>query len=365
MTTELLSPLETEAESTGARSLRIDPPHVSPQYADVPPADEATDSTDPLLEHEEAWAQMRTQARQLAELLRARQEELDRREANVYAQAATWEQEARSGRLWLNGQIDALAHRDATVSLASAEASSSFSAMGASLDERWDALARAEALLAQDRLEIDALRKMAEAEASRWREQAASERQQLAALRRQTEEELQQKRDAAAQETSRLEARRSELEQIKERVRESERETLEMRLATEELFGQLAAAVPPALLTRSLGRVRQRLADQLRLANTELADQKQELELLRVRLRDHHDQLARRRQELNEWFERRQSELQQQAEALALREEELRRQEEQCQQAQNRWCEERLGYRQQIRELLAAGRTEMSAVSNS
>src|SRR5687767_1324800 len=92
VSTQLLSPQEQEALAT--RTVRVDPPHLRPveaadsaalsQSAPVPEPEAESDdwpSSDPA----DALAQMRTQARQLATLLRDRQQELARREANVQA----------------------------------------------------------------------------------------------------------------------------------------------------------------------------------------------------------------------------------------------------------------------------------------
>jgi chromosome segregation ATPase len=156
-----------------------------------------------------------------------------------------------------------------------------------------------------------------------------------------------------------LEGRRAELERLRMEVREAQRETLEMRLATEELWSQLTLAAPPSSLARSLGRLRQRLADHYRLANAELSEQRQEMESLRTRLNEHHERLAQREHELQDWFERRQADLQQQSESLAAREEDVERREAEVRQLHETWQEERAALQREIRGLLQSCRGDV------
>src|SRR5207302_7899414 len=140
---------------------------------------------------------------------------------------------------------------------------------------------------------------------------------------------------------------------LRDELRAAQRETLEVRLATEELWSQLSGAVPAASLTRAIGRIRQRLSDQYRLAASDVEDQKRELESLRSRLQQHHDRLAQRQQDLQQWFERRQAELQQQAEQLVLREEELAQERTAMEGHKQRWQDDRSRLHEELRELLA------------
>jgi hypothetical protein len=96
------------------------------------------------------------------------------------------------------------------------------------------------------------------------------------------------------------------------------RETLEIRLATEELWVQLSGAAPPVALTRSLARIRSQLADDYRLAKAELDGQRQELDRLREEMKQQHERLVCRKRELEIWARQRQAELQQQAAHLEV-----------------------------------------------
>jgi DNA repair exonuclease SbcCD ATPase subunit len=341
MSTQVLS-LE-EPAAAEARVLRVDSPHLrgAETAADEP---EGASPGPELFEPDDLWDQMRTQGRQLADLLRDRQQELDRREANLHAQAATWEQEARGGRLWLRSQAAEIREGRAVEMEAAPD--------DHALEPPWQALKRAETLLAEEREQLQDRRKELEKHVAEHQHFAAAERSTLTEERRKAEAELAARRSAVESEVNELEIRRGELGRVQIEVREAQRETLEMRLATEELWSQLTVAVPPATLARSLGRLRQRLSDHYALSHSQLAEQRQELESLRTRLSDHHDRLARRQQELQDWFQQRQTDLQQQSESLAAREEELRRQQAEVRQLKEGWQEERAAYQREIRELL-------------
>jgi hypothetical protein len=63
--------------------------------------DESASAVDASIE---AMAQLRLQARQLAQLLRSRQDELDHREAKLNSQLATYESQLRAARIWFDGR---------------------------------------------------------------------------------------------------------------------------------------------------------------------------------------------------------------------------------------------------------------------
>jgi septal ring factor EnvC (AmiA/AmiB activator) len=114
---------------------------------------------------------------------------------------------------------------------------------------------------------------------------------------------------------------------------------------------QLAGAAPPAALTRSLGQIRARLAEDYRLANAELAERKQELAALRLELCRQHESLADEKRRLEQWAVRREQEIQSQASRLVAREQELDRQESELRRQAEQWQVDRLGFQQEIRRL--------------
>ncbi len=149
-----------------------------------------------------------------------------------------------------------------------------------------------------------------------------------------------------------LESRRDSIKQLRGEVTRTQQETLEMRLATEELWVRLCGTMAPAALTQSLGQLRLKLADQNRLAQSEIAEQRAEQKRLSVQLAEQHKKLLAHRKELQTWATRRTAEVEQQAALLVVREQELDQQESEMRLAARRHNDERRSYQQEIRKLM-------------
>ena len=100
-----------------------------------------------------------------------------------------------------------------------------------------------------------------------------------------------------------------------------------MRLATEEVWTQLSGRVPPALLTRTLGEVRAKLADHYQLAAEALDEKRTDIERLSSRLAKQLAKLKDEKKQLHQWVGRRESEIELQAERRVAREQQLDGQE--------------------------------------
>jgi len=150
-----------------------------------------------------------------------------------------------------------------------------------------------------------------------------------------------------------LELRRAAVEQMRGELTLMQRDTLETRLAAEQILAQLAGAIPPAQLTHQIARSRSKLVDYYRLQNDELTEQRQQLEALAAQLPVQHEKLHRQRRELEQSLQERQTELEKMAGQLAGREAELDRQQEMLTKQQIQWDHERVDYQRQIRRLLA------------
>ncbi len=129
------------------------------------------------------------------------------------------------------------------------------------------------------------------------------------------------------------------------------RETLELRLATEELWNQLATLQPSAKLTQSLGQCRQRILDQYRLEASELDRRKQALDELREQIARQVEELNERHEQLSVWFADRRHELETQAAALVAREQEQNVLVTEHRQAQQLWQRQRMELEQEARRL--------------
>jgi hypothetical protein len=234
--------------------------------------------------------------------------------------------------------------------------------VAASQQVRQQRLADAEAVLTHDQQELHALRRQFDVEREEFEVRRGQQQREIDALRQAAELQLTEQQAALRRRGEQLDQRRAALDQMQADVRRAQREALETRLATEELLAQVAGSIPPATITSSISRLRGKLADHFRLATTDLAEQKQELEQLRGQLVEQHERLSRQKGEVQSWVRSRQEELEQQAAQLVGREQELDWQEEQIAHLKLRWQDERLGYQQEIRRLLGELSREEVAV---
>lgn len=400
---------------------RVDSAHL---VRDVEPAGEALDGN----RQEDMGAaaaaegpieaiQLQAQAEQLAEHLRQRQDELDRRTAQHHAQLAEFDQEVRNARLWLSEQRQELVEREAALvarqreltekivldaagdevrllerreldereaqltgreqelaaQLASpwstcavlpdsgaAEAEQAVQARQEALSLREQRLEQAENLLLVGQAEVVEMRRQLDQRREQLEAQAKLDRRRLVEIQRKNEAQLAQKQQALEEHAQRVDHRQTAVERSRLELTRLHREAIEMRLAAEELQAQLAGSLAPAAWERSLAALRQRLTEYYRLEAAALAEQRTELEALKAELGAEHDKLSLRHQELQAWAGVRQAELQQQAARLEAREQELVRQQNVWQGQEQVWREDRFILQQEIRRLLAELRREVA-----
>lgn len=345
-------------------STRIDAPHEQAVLSSAPQPEAPAAVND-----ETTGEQVRLQALQLANYLRGRQKELDAREAQLNSRIAGFESDFRAARLWLD-------ERRAELAGGCAETG----ARAALLDEREEELARRERtvfereralnerhqeLTRREKEFEERLERLAVAETARERNESAAaecltnaqlradELERLADERRRAMADLDRQRQAVARRAEHVDKSKASLLQLREELGRMHRETLEIRLATEELWVQLSGAAPPAALTRSLGQIRTRLAEQYAQANAELAEQKKELEVVRGRLEGQLDKLLDRKRQFDKWVADRQRECDGQASRLIAREERLAREEEHLREEAERWRAERLKFQRELKRFKA------------
>jgi len=352
------APASAPSEKKMVGSARIDAPHVvaTPDAAGAKRvSDERPSEALPPEGEAVLLRQLRVQAAQLAEHLRTRQENLDRREAQLHGRAAQLENDTRAARLWLaegqaklKAQADELAKRqqEAQQCLArlakaeKAQARSERHAARHAQDKQQSAEIQTQQLydaLQKDRREFD--------------EQCRREQQRLLAEQRRAQSELDRKRRELAGRSQQVDRCHAALAQLREEVGQMHRSTLEIRLAAEELWAQLAGAAPPAVLTRSLGEIRRQLAEDYRAAGNALAEQKQQLIALGVDLRRQHQHLADEKQRLEQWLAGQEREIDGRAARLVAREQQLDAQQTDFRHHAHQWEMDRLAYQQEIHQL--------------
>jgi hypothetical protein len=308
----------------------------------------------PAADPEMISAQVHLQAAQLGEHLRTRQTQLDHREAELNARAAQLERDARAARLWLNERMAELDDqaKTSTPAAESQDASATSSRRAAdALASREQRVSADEARLEIQRVEMQTLYNQLIEDRRFLDEKSCCEQERLAAERRAVLAELEEKRRTLEQRTEHVDQSQASLEQLRGELGRMHRETLEIRLATEELWAELSAAAPPAALTRSLGRIRTRLADQYRMANAEIQQKKEELERLRSQLAERYEKLVRQKRQFDEWAAACREEVEQQSSRLLERGRELDRREADTHEQSRQWQAERLELQQEIRRL--------------
>jgi hypothetical protein len=273
------------------------------------------------------------QFRGLLEGIERQRARLARQEELLAHREATWLDEANQRQAVCEEQFAQLAERRQLLELSEA-----------TLEREWDEYRSQRAHLADVSRDRESQHRAA-------LEQAEIERQDWQARLR--DEQL-----CLARRGDELDARHRELEQLQENLRQLHKETLQTRLAGEELLGQLSGAVPAAALTSSISRLRRKLDDQFRLVQSDLSQQRHDLDGLRATLTERHERLVQQKTELQAWVREREATIEQQAARLVAREQELDSQQGQFQALQGRWQEERQGYQQEIRRLLARLRRE-------
>ena len=221
-----------------------------------------------------------------------------------------------------------------------------FSARRRYLDE-------AEAQLTREKTELaDCIRQLGN-QRRQWEEQTVRDRRSLAAQQQLAQTDQQHRAQQLDQREAEIDARENALNQLQAELRSTQREVLEMRLATEETWAQLSGALAPASLARSISQVRTKLADHYRVTLDELTQRSEQLEAVRRDLTQQVESLEAHCAEIGDWAERRHVDIESQAARLVSREQELDRQQQHYEQMESQWHIERTDYQAEIRRLLA------------
>jgi hypothetical protein len=213
-------------------------------------------------------------------------------------------------------------------------------------------------MLAQQTEDLKRLRRELETERMRLQESHVANSRKMAAEREAWNKTRLAQEKVLAEREQRLDTREESLGQLRVELENTQREVLEMRLATEETWAQLAGSLAPAVLTRSLAQTRAKLADHYQISLGELESKQHEMQQVRDELASQHAELSRHRQQLRDWAIRREEDLQQQAIKLVGREQELNRQQQYYEKLEESWALERDNLKARIRELLADLRTD-------
>jgi hypothetical protein len=213
------------------------------------------------------------------------------------------------------------------------------------LEERDAALQRQQVLIGKARrAEVDGLlqeRQRLEADQRDWH-----------MVRGQQQAELERKNEILRLNAENLDARQSRLEQLRLELEETNRKTMEMRLAVEEACAQLAQAVGPDVARQRIEISQHALSDHYRQARETLVRHRQELEQFHRSVLQQRDEFRAEQQSFAEWIAKRDEE-------LTVREGQFREEqsvilarEENWQKTRDRWLHEKLEAEAVIRDLL-------------
>ena len=356
---------------TAARSTRVDPPHLPP---DGRPVDDVAAAQDLQLDesHHEAFTsltenslhvvqQLRHHANQLAAHLQGQQKDLDEREARLNAQLSRHENEKRASRLQLDEWEKQLRQQERRV----VQQARLIQERERKLQVDEDSIDRssAESTPPRDHKEQEATEVGVDDQQARDEPEASVDAPSQCAVsnevpnnvesadnemasgtdtdsldslpassfakrrRRQMMSELMKKKEILDERSDELDRRRVGIDGLQRDVTQLHKDTLEMRLVTEELWVRISGRMPPAAMTRSLAELRAKLSDHYRLAAAHLSQQKHELEGLSAKLNDKYRSLEEQRRNLQEWFHRKHQDIEEQAARLVRREQELDQQE--------------------------------------
>ena len=213
------------------------------------------------------------------------------------------------------------------------------------LEERDAALQRQQVLIGKARrAEVDDL--------TRERQRLEADQRDWQMVRGRQHAELERKNEILQLNAENLDARQSRLEQLRLEMEETNRKTMEMRLAVEEACAQLAQAVGPDLARQRIEASQYALSDHYRQARETLVRHRQELEQFHRSVLQQRDEFRAEQQTLAEWIAKRDDE-------LSVRESQFREEqaailarEESWQKTRDLWLHEKLEAEAVIRDLL-------------
>ena len=330
-------------------------------------------------------AQLDNEARKSRLLLRERDEEFAQREMEYEQRIAELEQRAAE-----IAAAELAVNRDGAESQQQlAQISAELQRQRADLAEKEQRLAAEAAALvaAQSRFDEERAAALAEDQAEvrlrarerqivetetysqqQW-ETLERERRELAAERQRFAEETRRQELADAQQRKQFEldceAKTTKLrewdehlhkqqvvaEQLRAEVARMHQESLELRFVTEQLWSQLATQVDGPALTSSLAQLRQQLADEYRLTQQTVVNEKRELQELSAKLLEQQSHLRQQRQEMQDWIARRHDEIEERISKLIAREQDVAREQTHVRNLAGQIEQERRGFQKQVREL--------------
>jgi hypothetical protein len=224
-------------------------------------------------------------------------------------------------------------------------------------------LEQAEALLASEQEALDEARRRFEAERAATAASLQAEHEDRSEQLARHGAALDRRDKSLRQRGEQLDARAKSLDDLRRELAAGQRETLEMRVAVQELWLSLSGRVAPATMLQSLAESRAKLAAQYRETGGEIGVAEKRLRDAGERLAEQMASLKDQRRAFQAWADERQTAIERQAARLVAREQELDAQDGRFCQQERAWSEQRLAFRGEIRRLLGELRVHERATS--
>jgi hypothetical protein len=286
-----LEQLTSAGDALPVMGTRVDPAHSigdalvrAPALAELPVAAAITD-----LMRVEGAVQLQSQADQLAAHLRQRQQELDRREAQLNSRLADFEKEVREARLWLAERNAELNEREAKTEGSGTQRVPGVQGSGDPEDVPLGVEPGTNSHFVGTALSRRAGIPPAAGEIAPEATSGASEQ----SFDRADRESLLRKSDE-------VDRRRAALEIFQKKVSQMHHEALELRLAAEEAQAELRASLGVEQGDHAVTLARQRLARYFHDEAAELTRKREELEGLKLELAAECDRVERHYEQLKE-----------------------------------------------------------------
>jgi hypothetical protein len=344
-------------------------------------------------------AELDAHARQLGLELEHRQAELDAREEELNRNLAEFDQEMRRSRLWLSERRCEIEEREVEIGARRADVEARWerilegerqlqaarrdrgddgaataadctsdrgvpdvpetafvpvadsAANDTELTLRARRLDEAEALLAAEHEALAEAKRRAEEDRVAWRAIREAERQSWDEERARQEAALARRHETLGERSRQLDARAESLEQLRTDLAAAQRETLEIRVAVQELWLQLSGRIPAAAAMQSLAEARAKLSAHYRDAGGAFVETERRLRQSAGQLAEQLAQVKEQRRQFQAWADERQAAIERQAARLVAREQELEAQDQRHREQERSWSEQRLAYRREIRRL--------------
>ncbi|MDR1923083.1 MAG: hypothetical protein LBQ66_01820 [Planctomycetaceae bacterium] len=216
---------------------------------------------------------------------------------------------------------------------------------------RYANLQQREAELIESQSEAARIREALVKERHQMQKAAEAERKRLRDTQELAMRRIDDEKQNLIQQNKKLEQMRLAIERSREELGRMHRETLEIRLATEELWIRIAGDSVSEDLKTSVANIRTELTEEYRASMARIDSKKQELEENRNDILKQYETLITQREELDKWIETNEQSIKERETTLAMREEELDRRQAKIDELLARTQQERTDMEKEIRLL--------------